>query len=62
MRYLATLFWVALLLQMAVYVASSMMGVDYNLNTGLVLAIPVTILISILPAVLPNEPVEHGHH
>jgi len=47
---------------MAVYVVSSMLGVDYSFNTGAILSIPVTILICILPAVIPNEPIEEGHH
>ena len=62
MRYIMTFFWVFLLLQMVVYVVSSMLGVGYSFNTGAILSIPVTILICILPAVISNEPIEEGHH
>ena len=62
MRYLVTFFWVFLLLQMVTYVVSSMMGVGYNFNTGAILSIPVTILICILPTLIPNDPAESAHH
>lgn len=62
MRYIMTFFWVFLLLQMIVYVVGSMIGVSYNFNTGAILSVPVTILISLLPLVIPNEPIEEGHH
>lgn len=61
MRYLVTLFWVFLLLQMVVYVVSSMNGVDFDFMSGLVLTIPVAILVSIVPMLLPNDPVEQHH-
>lgn len=61
MRYLVTFFWVFLLLQMIVYVVSSMNGAAYSFNMGLVLSIPITILISIVPALIPDDPVEQHH-
>ncbi|MGM9923979.1 MAG: YjzD family protein [Bacillus sp. (in: firmicutes)] len=60
MRYVVTFFWVFLLMQMIVYVVSAMNGATYDFNTGLLLSIPVAILISIVPALIPvNDPVEH---
>lgn len=59
MRYLVTFFWVFVLLQMVTYVGSSMMGVGYSFNTGAILSLPVTVLICILPLLIPNDPVEH---
>ncbi|WP_042349515.1 YjzD family protein [Bacillus massiliigorillae] len=61
MRFLVTFFWVFLLLQMIVYVVSSMNGAAYDFNNGLVLTIPVSILVCIVPLLLPNDPVEQHH-
>ncbi|MEH6942373.1 YjzD family protein [Bacillus sp. JJ722] len=61
MRYLVTFFWVFLLLQMIVYVVSSMNGVAYSFQMGLVLSVPITILICIVPMLLPDDPVEQHH-
>ncbi|WP_019240479.1 MULTISPECIES: YjzD family protein [Bacillus] len=58
MRYIVTFFWVFLLMQMVTYVVSSMIGVDYSFQTGAVLSIPITIIVSLLPLVIPNEPVD----
>jgi hypothetical protein len=55
MRYFVTFFWVFLLMQMV----SSMIGVGYSLTTASILSLPVTILIFILPLLIPNDPVEH---
>ena len=58
MRYIVTFIWVFLLMQMVTYVVSSMIGVDYSFQTGAVLSIPITIIVSLLPLVIPNEPVD----
>ena len=58
MRYLWTLIWTFLLVQMLVYVGGSMLGVGYSLDTGIVLTVAVTILIYIVPFILPDGPVE----
>ena len=58
MRYLWTLIWTFLLVQMLVYVGGSMLGVGYSLDTGIVLTVAVTILIYIVPLILPDGPVE----
>ena len=58
MRYLWTLIWTFLLVQMLVYVGGSMLGVGYSLDTGIVLTVAVTILIYIEPFILPDGPVE----
>jgi hypothetical protein len=57
-RYFWTLFWSFLLIQMLTYVASSMIGVAYDFKTGAYLAIGTTILILVIPAILPNDPIE----
>ncbi|KKK36950.1 DeoR faimly transcriptional regulator [Mesobacillus campisalis] len=61
MRYFWTVFWTFLLIQMLVYVAGSMIGVAYDLQTGIIITIAASILIFIAPLVLPNEPVEDHH-
>ena len=58
MRYIVTFIWVFLLMHMVTYVVSSMIGVDYSFQTGAVLSIPITIIVSLLPLVIPNEPVD----
>jgi len=45
------------------YVVGSMSGVPFDFTAGTILAVIVTIVIFILPAILPNEPEEkHGLH
>ncbi|MFS0782892.1 YjzD family protein [Bacillus sp. 1P06AnD] len=62
MRYIATFFWVVLLLQMITYVVSSMIGASYDYMIGLYLSVPVTIIVSILPLVIGDEPAESVQH
>ncbi|AOH53910.1 YjzD family protein [Peribacillus muralis] len=58
MRYAWTIFWTFLLVHMTVYVVSSMMGVSYDAAQGSILGIAASILILIIPAVLPAGPTE----
>ncbi|MEH7302285.1 YjzD family protein [Neobacillus drentensis] len=58
MQYFWTFFWSFLLVQMLTYVISSMSGVSYDFVSGSIAAVVVTILIFIVSAVIPNEPVE----
>jgi hypothetical protein len=58
MKYFWTLFWTFILIQMVVYVGSSMIGSEFDFMTGVVLTIPATVLLYIIPLVIPNEPVE----
>ncbi|MDE3838205.1 DUF2929 domain-containing protein [Bacillus methanolicus] len=58
MRYFWTFFWTFLLIQMLVYVTGSMIGTEFDLRTGSILAVAATILIYIVPIILPNDPVE----
>jgi hypothetical protein len=62
MRYFWTLFWTFLLVQMLNYVVSSMTGVTYDFMTGNILAVIVTVLIFVVSAIIPNDPVEQHHH
>ncbi|SFA78801.1 MULTISPECIES: YjzD family protein [unclassified Bacillus (in: firmicutes)] len=58
MRYFWTFFWAFLLVQMLTYVASSMVGVAFDFKLGSILAVGATILILVVPAILPNDPIE----
>jgi hypothetical protein len=58
MKYFWTLFWTFLLIQMVMYVGSSMMGVEFDLKTGTIITIPVVLLLYIIPSIIPNDPVE----
>ncbi|WML43366.1 YjzD family protein [Neobacillus sp. PS3-40] len=58
MRYFWTFFWAFLLVQMLTYVVSSMVGTTYNFETGAILAVVVTIMVYVVSAIIPNEPVE----
>jgi uncharacterized membrane protein len=57
-RYFWTFFWAFLLVQMLTYVVSSMVGTTYNFETGAILAVVVTIMVYVVSAIIPNEPVE----
>ncbi len=41
---------------MLTYVASSMIGVQYEFETGAILGVAATIVILIFPAIIPDEP------
>lgn len=62
MRYTWTFFWVFLLIHMTTYVVSSMGGATYDFRTATIISVVVTILVYIVGAILPNEPVEDSHH
>jgi hypothetical protein len=57
-RYFWTFFWTFLLIQMLTYVTSQMSGTEFDFATGSILAVLATILLYIIPMILPNEPVE----
>lgn len=58
MRFFWTFFWTFLLVQMLTYVVSSMVGIPYQFETGTILAIATTVLIFVVPQIIPNDPVE----
>ena len=61
MRYTWTFLWVYLLIHMTTYVVSSMGGAAYDFMTATIIAVVATILIFIVAAIIPNEPVEESH-
>jgi predicted PurR-regulated permease PerM len=62
MQYIITFFWSFLLVTMLNYVVSSVMGADFNFVAGAVISVVFSILVIIIAAVLPNEPVADAEH
>ncbi|NRD78415.1 DUF2929 family protein [Bacillus sp. BRMEA1] len=59
MRFFWTFFWTFLLVEMLTYVVSSMTpGAAFDVKLGAIMAVCVTILIFIVSAIIPNEPVK----
>lgn len=58
MRYLLTIFWTLLLVNMLMYVAGSMIGSSYDFATATTLGVIAVILLFIVSAVLPAQPTE----
>ncbi|WP_338753548.1 YjzD family protein [Bacillus sp. FJAT-52991] len=63
MQYIMTFFWTFLLIEMLTYVVCSMNGITFTIATmgmtGLIISVIVTILLFVLSALIPNDPVEH---
>lgn len=58
MRFFWTFFWSFLLVQMLTYVVSSMNGAAFDFKLGAIVSIGVTILVFVISAIIPNEPIE----
>lgn len=59
MRYFWTLFWVLLLVEMLTYVVTAMIGVPFDFKIAAVLGVLTTILLLVVPVIIPNDPVEN---
>lgn len=59
MPHIMTFFWMFVLSEMVVYVVSSMNGAPFSFMTGLVIAVIATVLLFVLSALIPSDPVEH---
>ncbi|CEG26091.1 YjzD family protein [Bacillus sp. B-jedd] len=59
MRYFWTFFWVLLLVEMLSYVVTSMLGVPFDYKIAAILGLLTTVLILVVPAIIPNDPVDH---
>lgn len=64
MKFIMTFVWSVLLVSMLNYVVSSVLNVEFVLNNGLIMSIPVAILIFIIGAIIPNDPLptQAKHH
>ena len=58
MRFFWTLVWALLLVNMISYVIASMQGDTYNFVIASGVAVVFTVIVSLIGAVLPNDPVE----
>lgn len=62
MKYIMTIIWSVILVSMLNYVVSSVQNVPFELNTGLIMSIPVVILLFLITAIIPNDSVATEHH
>ena len=62
MKYVMTLVWSFLLVTMLNYVVSSVLAVDFEFSTSIVLSVLFTILVFIISAIIPNEPTPDADH
>lgn len=62
MQYIMTFFWSVLLVSMVNYVVSSVMGAEFNFNTGVTIALVFSVLIFIVGAIIPNDPIPADDH
>lgn len=59
MRFFWTLFWAFLLVNMASYVVSSMIGATFEFGTSSLLAVIATIIIFVIAELTPSETADH---
>jgi hypothetical protein len=59
MQFLSAFFWGFLLVNMAAYVISSMQGATYNFATASIFSLVFTVLVFLIGALIPNDPVDH---
>lgn len=62
MQYIMTLIWSVLLVSMLNYVVSSVQNVEFVFMDGIIMSIPVAILVLVIAAIIPDEPVAKVHH
>ncbi|WP_144509506.1 YjzD family protein [Bacillus sp. FJAT-22090] len=62
MKYIMTLIWSVILVSMLNYVVSSVQNVDFIFKNGLIMSIPVAIMIFIIAAIIPNDPMPKTEH
>ncbi|WP_042471228.1 YjzD family protein [Bacillus ndiopicus] len=57
MQYIMTFIWSFLLVSMLTYVVSSILGVVPNFGLAAILSVAVSILVFIVSAIIPNDPI-----
>ncbi len=62
MKYFFTLIWSFLLVTMLNYVVSSVQDVPFDFLLGAILSVVVAVVIFIIAAIIPNDPVVTEHH
>ena len=62
MQYIMTFFWSFLLVTMLNYVVSSVLGVTFDFASGAIISLVFSVLVIIIAAIIPNEPVADADH
>ncbi|MDI2589678.1 YjzD family protein [Psychrobacillus sp. NEAU-3TGS] len=62
MHYIMTFIWSAILVSMLNYVVSSVQNVEFVFKDGLIMSIPVAIMVFIITAIIPNDPLPKEQH
>ena len=62
MQYIIAFVWSFLLISMLNYVVSSVLNVPFDFMTGVIVSVAFAVVIFIIAAIIPNEPVEHAKH
>ncbi|MEO4054249.1 YjzD family protein [Solibacillus sp. CAU 1738] len=62
MQYIMTFFWSFLLVSMLNYVVSSVIDVPFNFADGAIVSVAFSVLVLIIAAIIPNEPVADTDH
>ena len=61
MQYIGTFFWSFLLISLLNYVVSAVQNVPFDFMLGVYVSIGVSILIFVISAIIPDEPVAEKH-
>lgn len=62
MQYIMTFFWSFLLVSMLNYVVSSVQNVPFNFVDGAIVSVAFSVLVLVIGAIIPNEPVADADH
>lgn len=62
MQYIITFLWSFLLITMLNYVVSSVLDVKFVFMTGVIISVVFSVIVFIIAALIPNEPVAHADH
>ncbi|MBZ5200455.1 YjzD family protein [Planomicrobium chinense] len=61
MQYIGTFFWSFLLISLLNYVVSAVQNVPFDFMLGVYVSLAVSILIFVISAIIPDEPVAEKH-
>ena len=62
MKYIFTFIWSFVLVAMLNYVVSSINNVPFDFELGAILSLVVSLVILLITAIIPNDPVAHESH
>lgn len=61
MQYIGTFFWSFLLISLLNYVVSAVQNVPFDFMLGVYVSLAVSVLIFVISAIIPDEPVADKH-